>query len=101
MRKKPTISDKAPTGDDLRKATISDKATTGDDLRPEYRFDYRKAKPNRFAAEAVKGGFVVLVDEDIAEVFQTPESIKDVLRALIATMPPRTSPKSTARRDRS
>lgn len=84
-----------------KKVTPSGKAATGDDLRPEYRFDYRKAKPNRFAAEAVKGGFVVLVDEDIAEVFQTPESIKDALRALIAAMPPRKSPKSPTRRIRS
>lgn len=84
-----------------KKTTIKDNASTGDDLRPEYRFDYRKAKPNRFAAEAVKGGFVVLVDEDIAKVFRTPESIKKVLRALIATMPPRKGPKSTARRARS
>jgi len=60
-----------------------------------------QSRPNRFAAEALKGGFVVLVDEDIAEVFQTPESIKNVLRALIATMPTRTGPKTTARRARS
>jgi len=84
-----------------KKATIGEKSPADDDLRPEYHFDYRKAKPNRFAGEAVKGGFVVLVDEDIAEVFPTPESIKNVLRALIATMPVRKSPKSTARRPRS
>jgi len=78
-----------------------DNATTGEDLRPEYRFDYRKAKPNRFADEAVKGGFVVLVDEDIAEVFQTPESIKEVLRALIATMPPTKAAHARVRRVRS
>jgi len=72
----------------------SDKATMNDELRPEYRFDYRKAKTNRFAAEATQGGFVVVVDADIAEVFQTPESIKDVLRALIANMPPRKIAKS-------
>jgi len=80
-----------------KKAPISGEAGAGGDLHPEYRFDYRKSKPNRFAGEAVKGGFVVLVEEDIAEVFQTPESIKNVLRALIATMPKRTRPKSTAR----
>jgi hypothetical protein len=84
-----------------KKTTVSGKAAAGDDLRPEYRFDYRKAKPNRFAEEALKGGFVVLVDEDIAEVFQTPESIKKVLRALIAAMPPRKSPKSPPRQVRS
>ena len=84
-----------------KKLTRSDNAVMDDDLRPEYRFDYRKAKTNRFAEEAVKGGFVVVVDADIAEVFQTPESIKDVLRALIANMPPRKSPKSRARQARS
>ena len=84
-----------------KKAKTSGKTPTDDDLRPGYSFDYRKAKPNRFAAEAVKGSFMLLVDEDIAEVFQTPESIKNVLRALIATMPPRKSPKPTARRTRS
>ena len=84
-----------------KKAKTSGKAPTRDDLRPEYSFDYHKARPNRFAAEALKGSFVVLVDEDIAEVFQTPESIKNVLRALIATMPTRTSPKPTPRRTRS
>jgi hypothetical protein len=84
-----------------KKAANSDKTATCDDLRLEYCFDYRKARPNRFAAEAIKGGFVVLVDEDIAEVFQTPEAIKDVLRALIAAMPARRSPRSHARRTRS
>ena len=84
-----------------KKVPHSDNAIMDDDLRPEYRFDYRKAKANRFAEEAVKGGFVVVVDADIAEVFQTPESIKDVLRALIANMPPRKSPKPRSRQVRS
>jgi hypothetical protein len=84
-----------------KKAKTSGNAPTGDDLRPEYSFDYRKARPNRFAAEALKGSFVVLVDEDIAKVFQTPESIKNVLRALIATMPARAISKPAARRTRS
>jgi len=84
-----------------KKAPINDTAAAGGELRPEYRFDYSKAKPNRFAEDAVKGGFVVLVDEDIAEVFQTPESIKDVLRALISTMPREKKTKSHARRTRS
>jgi hypothetical protein len=84
-----------------KKATITSEAVAGDDLRPEYDFDYRKAKKNRFAARALKEGFVVLVDKDIAEVFPTPESIKDVLRALIATMPPHRKPALPARRARS
>ena len=74
-----------------QKTTPGRRSAVSDDLRPEYRFDYRNAKPNRFAAEAVRGGFVVIVDKDIADVFQTPESIKDILRALIAMMTRRRS----------
>jgi hypothetical protein len=51
----------------------------------EYRFDYSKARPNRFAS--VEGARVVVLDPDVAEVFKTPESVNSVLRALIATMP--------------
>ena len=60
-----------------------------EELRPEYHFDYSKAKRNRFAARAGKGPLVVVLDEDIARVFTTPESVKAVLRAIVSTMPPR------------
>lgn len=56
-----------------------------DDLLPEYRFDYQKAKPNRFAG---RERLVVVVDEDVAQVFTTPESVNKALRALIEAMPP-------------
>lgn len=58
-----------------------------DDLLPEYRFDYKKAKPNRFASRLKSGVRVVILDPDVASVFSTPESVNAVLRALIATMP--------------
>jgi hypothetical protein len=57
------------------------------EMRPEYRFDYRKARPNRFAGR-VKENRVVVLDPDIAEVFTTPESVNKILRALISPMPP-------------
>ena len=57
------------------------------DLRPEYALDYRKAKPNRFAAKFPPGSRVVLLDADVAKVFTTPESVNAVLRALVETMP--------------
>jgi len=57
-------------------------------MRPEYRFDYRKARPNRFAGRSKENRLVVILDPDIAQVFTTPESVNDVLRALITTMPP-------------
>jgi hypothetical protein len=57
------------------------------DMRPEYHFDYSKARPNRFASRIGKERVVVVLDPDISAVFTTPESVKAVLRALIATMP--------------
>ncbi|PSN05709.1 hypothetical protein C7271_15625 [filamentous cyanobacterium CCP5] len=60
----------------------------GDELSPEYRFDYEKAKPNRFAVgHKTQKLTVVVLDEDVAQVFTTPESVNKVLRALIESMP--------------
>ena len=58
-----------------------------DELLAEYEFDYRKAKPNRFAAAAKRT--VVVLDEDVARVFTTPEAVNKALRALIEAMPRR------------
>jgi hypothetical protein len=63
-----------------------DPQTVRDDMRSEYDFDYRKARPNRFSGRP-RQGVVVLLDPDVAEVFTTPESVNDILRALIAAMP--------------
>ena len=60
-----------------------------DELRPEYEFDYRQAKPNRFAADLKKGGRVVVLEPEVAEVFQTSQDVNAVLRALLQTMPAR------------
>lgn len=58
-----------------------------DELRPEYHFDYRKAKPNRFAGRAEGKRVVVVLDADVAKVFRSPDDVNAVLRALIKTMP--------------
>jgi hypothetical protein len=68
---------------------------TPDDIRSEYRFDYRKARRNRFAGRIDRNRVVVLLDPDISKVFTTPESVKSVLRALIATMPTRAGKKTS------
>lgn len=57
------------------------------DVLPEYRFDYSKARPNRFAARMKEGSRAVVLDPDVAAVFSTTESVNAVLRALIETMP--------------
>ena len=71
---------------------ISDVAEAAGELREEYRFDYAKAKPNRFAGLPDEPRVVVVLDPDVAEVFETPDSVNEVLRALIKTMP---KPRST------
>ena len=58
-----------------------------DELRSEYSFDYRKARPNRFAGQVDQSQVVVMLDPDVSEIFTTPESVNSVLRALISTMP--------------
>ena len=63
-----------------------------EDMKSEYQLDYTKAKPNRFAQKQAGGSLVVVLEPDIAQVFSTLESVKRVLRALIATMPPTSQP---------
>ena len=59
-----------------------------DDILPEYDFDYRQAKPNRFVPQNEEQQLkVIVLDEDVAKVFKTPESVNKVLRALIESMP--------------
>ncbi len=62
-----------------------------DELRREYRFDYRQARPNRFAASYKAGSRIVVLDPDVAQVFTTPESVNGVLRALLKAMPRKTA----------
>ena len=70
------------------------KAKRADGLRAEYRFDYTKAKPNRFAQRTQPGSVGILLDPDVARVFKDAESVNAVLRALVATMPIRRAPTS-------
>jgi hypothetical protein len=53
----------------------------------EYRFDYAKSKPNRFATRIEQGAVAVLLDPDVARVFKSAESVNGVLRAVAAAMP--------------
>ena len=64
-----------------------------DAMRPEYRFDYSKARPNRFAGRVGKDRVVVVLDPDLSAVFTTPESVKRALRTLIAGLPAPVKPK--------
>ena len=56
-------------------------------MRAEYRLDYAKARPNRFA-DAMKGHTVaVVLDPDVAAVFQTSEAVNSMLRSVLSALP--------------
>jgi hypothetical protein len=57
------------------------------DMAKEYRFDYGKAKPNRFADRMKDSPLVAVIDPDVAKVFTTAEQVNKALRALISAMP--------------
>jgi hypothetical protein len=67
------------------------KPSRSDGLQPEYRFDYMKSKPNRFSDRVRAGSVAVLLDPDVAQVFRNAESVNTVLRALLSTMPDRST----------
>ncbi len=68
------------------KKTSTRKTRATDEMRKEYRFDYSKARPNRFAMRK-KERLIVILDPDVSRVFNRPETVNNVLRALIANMP--------------
>ena len=55
-----------------------------EDMLPEYEFDYKKAKQNRFAGEY---SIIVTLEPDVAEVFKSSESVNKALRAVISAIP--------------
>ena len=56
-------------------------------MRGQYRFDYSKAKPNRFAAEMSEGVIAVVLEPDVAAVFKSSEAVNAFLRSVISAMP--------------
>jgi len=79
-------------------------------MRSEYRFEYRKSRHNRFAAKLKGRTVAVVLDPDVAAVFDTSESVNSALRSVLSALPERlrekaanygiqrTAPKRTRRR---
>src|ERR1044072_2955020 len=51
------------------------KLGNGETLRSEYRFDYSKSQPNRFAAKVSKGTVAVVLGPSVAKIFRSPEGV--------------------------
>ncbi|NUN64345.1 hypothetical protein HCU40_06200 [Pseudanabaena biceps] len=72
----------------MNETPFKNQPNSDDELLAEYSLDYQKAKPNRFASRSeVQSLRFVVLDEDVAQVFTTPEAVNKVLRALIESMP--------------
>lgn len=52
-------------------------------MRREYRFDYRKARPNRFAPLRKGETVAIVLDLDVASVFRSPKSVNSLSRSVI------------------
>jgi len=68
----------------MKKTSIPKKVQGKEDLLREYRFDYSKAKPNRFAAEMPAETIAVVLEPDIAAVFKSAKTVNAALRSVIS-----------------
>ena len=68
------------------KTQDDDQVQDADELRAHYRFDYGKAKPNRFAGRLGEETIVVVLDPDVAAVFTTSEQANQALRLVIGVL---------------
>jgi hypothetical protein len=72
----------------MKKKELSD-PDLDDGLRPHYPAEFfRNMKPNRFAGMDLKfkGRPPIVLDADVAEVFDSPEAVNTVLRSVIKAM---------------
>lgn len=69
------------------KKTSSRRRPRRGEMRREFRFDYRKARPNRFASRMKGKTIAVVLDPDVASVFQSSESVNSLLRSVISALP--------------
>lgn len=69
------------------KKTPTTRSRKVQDMAPEYKFGYKKAKPNRFAGRMKDEPLVVMIEPDVAKVFKSSEQVNKALRALISAIP--------------
>ena len=58
-----------------------------DDLRPEYQFDYSRSRANRFASKLGPQTEAVVLEPDVAQVFDSSRAVNRLLRSVIAAVP--------------
>jgi hypothetical protein len=76
----------------------SRKPGKSDDLRSEYQFDYSRSRANRFASKIERRAVAVVLEPDVAQVFDSSRSVNKLLRSVIAAVPRTDQGHRTARR---
>jgi hypothetical protein len=72
-----------------------------DDVRPMYQFDYSRAKPNRFASRMKRPVVAVVLESDVAAVFDSSAKVNAQLRSAISARKQRKqAPRARARHRR-
>jgi len=69
-------------GGEAAKRTLCRRRAKEEEMRQEYRFDYSKSRPNRFASLTKAGTVAIVLDPDVASVFRSSESVNSVLRSV-------------------
>ena len=64
---------------------LSKEITLEDEMRAEY--DFSDSKPNKYAAILKRQKRLVTLEPDVYKVFKTSESVNNVLRAIIQSVP--------------
>jgi hypothetical protein len=80
-------SSKRSTAAAVKSPVVRRRKAATDEMRSHYNFDYSKARPNRFADRFSAGSVAVVLDPDVASVFQSTEAVNAFLRSAIAAMP--------------
>ncbi len=73
----------------MNKTSGRNRKTSRDELRTEYDFDYSQSRPNRFASRMGENVVAVVLEADVAQVFDSSESVNRLLRSVISALPRR------------
>jgi len=68
------------------------------ELVAEYTFDYSRSRPNRFAARMKENAVAVVLEPDVAQVFDSSDSVNQLLRSVISALPRRAQRRRGVRR---
>ena len=82
----------------MSKTSKKNPGSRRDELRANYDFDYGKSRPNRFASRMSTNAVAVVLEPDVAQVFDSSDSVNQLLRSVISALPRRQRRTRAARR---